>query len=823
MTAICKTILIHGDNLQGILDYGSDTEKTSLIQNDLDRAMEYAANPLKTLANLDDGHKELLVSGVLCQPESAVLDFGIVKEKYIALNDVEQYATFDYMDKRTNESHIVHKKPVTAIHLIQSFSETDLDPQMVHQMGIELCERLGVQAVVDTHMNKKHLHNHIIINAYMPDGQTKFIMNTEQRIKLRELSDEIQRAHGIELKLSNPRQQLSMSLGNNSYREWSSKQQGISWKEEMKNDMADARSVSDSREDFITIMQDYGYEIARQEANSITWWNKNHTKKIRDRTLGEAYMLGTMFSADIPEMVVGRESKYSKKHPKRISIARYDWNGRRRGDLELIIRKAIALIQIMGSRYQAKGYSSTLTTSKKLEMMERAMETVLDMGLENYEELEKKMDTVGAKLNHTKSLLQRMEGQKVFYDNIASSIASYKATKQIVDSIRYWPDRKMPDLMLPSYSETETQKARAALSPMTGEQKRELYLILKKHPEYTLAGEGFDGVSSYDAENIFAYFKGNTEQPPACLRKSVDVTMEQVYHKRNEYLKQRFDKPIQKYQEKEITALLEAQGKQVDISTLSQYDAMNIRNCYGENPFGEAPISEEQRNYLSKKLQAFQLSINRDIPYVLPSEYGKILDYLDGLSHSVPSLLKESVSVSESDLENLKLFMEAKGITSSIPLSAMNKSDYDKMYGYVISQGHTPDCLTPKQADRTEEFVHSIEKEGITEKKFLLLLQLRNDTIQLLKHGIDPTKLEELSNSIQSFKSEYESLELQRAELSGEYKTLIDLRQQMTYAESPNFLYGPLFNEKVHEIPIISETKERDKKPQKHFDTDIEL
>ena len=64
----------------------------------------------------------------------------------------------------------------------------------------------------------------------------------------------------------------------------------------MKQDIAAARNVSDSREDFITIMEDYGYEIARQEANSITWWNKTHTRKIRDRTLGAAYELGTLFA-----------------------------------------------------------------------------------------------------------------------------------------------------------------------------------------------------------------------------------------------------------------------------------------------------------------------------------------------------------------------------------------------------------------------------------------------------------------------------------------------------------------------------------------------
>ena len=57
MTAICKTILIHGTNLQNILDYGSDQEKTSVTNNGLADVLEYGANPLKTLADFADGHQ----------------------------------------------------------------------------------------------------------------------------------------------------------------------------------------------------------------------------------------------------------------------------------------------------------------------------------------------------------------------------------------------------------------------------------------------------------------------------------------------------------------------------------------------------------------------------------------------------------------------------------------------------------------------------------------------------------------------------------------------------------------------------------------------
>jgi hypothetical protein len=111
----------------------------------------------------------------------------------------------------------------------------------------------------------------------------------------------------------------------------------------MKDEITAAKSVSDSRKDFIAIMEDYGYTIARQEAESITWWNKDHTRKIRDRTLGDAYGLGSLFPSDSPEYTIKPAVTPDRKHPKPLSVARYDWNGRSRSDLELLIRKAIAL------------------------------------------------------------------------------------------------------------------------------------------------------------------------------------------------------------------------------------------------------------------------------------------------------------------------------------------------------------------------------------------------------------------------------------------------------------------------------------------------
>ena len=815
MTAICKTKLIHGTNLKPLLDYGENLEKTSFTENALKDTLDYAANPLKTLAGMDDGDKELLVSGVLCEPATALFDFAAVREKYLETHGTERIYRYEYFDRRTGETRNARRDPVTAIHLIQSFSEKDLDPRTVHRIGIELCSRLGVMAVVDTHMNTDHLHNHIIINAYLPGGERKFYMETAAILRIRELSDQLQQEHGIELKFGSPREQLNYSREHDTYGEWSAKRSSLSWKEEMKDEITAAKSVSDSREDFIAIMEEYGYTIARQEAESITWWNKDQTRKIRDRTLGDAYMLGALFPADSPDYIIKPNADPGRKRPKPLSVARYDWNGRRRSDLELFIRKAIALILHAGNRYNRPHAAPAHSPSYKVEIMEQALETVRETGIENKTELKEKLHAVGASLSHVKSTLGKMEAQKNFYDTVEPLITALQSTRHTVDSIRQWSGGEMPDLMLHKASPTDTAKAKASLFPMTGAQKRDLYLALQKHREVTLAGDGFSGISAMDAEEIFAYFKGTLKERPACLKDTSQITIDRVYQKHTSHLRTTFSKPAKEYQKKHLAKLLQQNGLSADMDSLTQFDAINIENCLGAHPFAESPIDPEKQRQLTRRLQVASLSLNRDAACILPAEYNAVMDYLDGIRRTKPPVLKPSPKIDEMTADKLQTFMDARGITCSIPVTELSKADYNKMYGYVLSHGRIPDCAAPappSPTDRTADFHKAISAD--TEKKQLLLTHLRNQTNELLQLGIDPDNTDALLKEIAAFRESYSALEKERLALNEEYKTLIRLDKQITYAETPSFLFGSLFSEKVHKAPEVLEKEERDQKPE---------
>ena len=117
------------------------TIKRKVIYGSLKQALDYITNPKKT-------QNEYLVSGHLCSPAIADIQMQKTKEKFHKFSSVPSSRT--------------------AYHIIQSFSYDDpVTPQQVHEIGKKLVEELypDHEAVIATHDDKLHLHNHILINS----------------------------------------------------------------------------------------------------------------------------------------------------------------------------------------------------------------------------------------------------------------------------------------------------------------------------------------------------------------------------------------------------------------------------------------------------------------------------------------------------------------------------------------------------------------------------------------------------------------------------------------------------------------------------------
>ena len=105
------------------------------------KALDYITNPDKT-------DEKLLVSSFGCSPETADLEFSMTREM----------AKKNGMDKGNN----------LAFHLIQSFKPGEVDAETAHRLGQQFAAEVlkgKYEYVISTHVDKNHIHNHIIFNA----------------------------------------------------------------------------------------------------------------------------------------------------------------------------------------------------------------------------------------------------------------------------------------------------------------------------------------------------------------------------------------------------------------------------------------------------------------------------------------------------------------------------------------------------------------------------------------------------------------------------------------------------------------------------------
>ena len=105
------------------------------------KALDYITNPDKT-------DEKLLVSSFGCSPETADLEFSMTREM----------AKKNGMDKGDN----------LAFHLIQSFKPGEVDAENAHRLGQQFADEVlkgKYEYVISTHVDKNHIHNHIIFNA----------------------------------------------------------------------------------------------------------------------------------------------------------------------------------------------------------------------------------------------------------------------------------------------------------------------------------------------------------------------------------------------------------------------------------------------------------------------------------------------------------------------------------------------------------------------------------------------------------------------------------------------------------------------------------
>ena len=194
------------------------------------KALDYITNPDKT-------EEKLLVSSFGCSPETADLEFSMTREM----------AKKNGMDKGDN----------LAFHLIQSFKPGEVDAETAHRLGQQFADEVlkgKYEYVISTHVDKNHIHNHIIFNAASFVDHHKYVSNKRSYHKLCRISNRICHENGLT---------TSMPIGEKgkSYKENMEYHRGTSWKAKLRVAVDKAIWASINYEEFLQKMQLAGYEI----------------------------------------------------------------------------------------------------------------------------------------------------------------------------------------------------------------------------------------------------------------------------------------------------------------------------------------------------------------------------------------------------------------------------------------------------------------------------------------------------------------------------------------------------------------------------------
>lgn len=249
--AIVKVYAVR-NNLHHSVDYAINEEKTSL-----DNIIDYAANPTKT-------EQRLFESTINCSSvDNAYSEMIATKKKY----------------GKTDK--------VLAYHYIQSFKPGEVTPELAHKIGVEFaneCFGDRFEVVIGTHLDRSHLHNHIIVNSVSFADGGKFRSTPESYYNIiRKTSDKLCRENELSV-IENP-QRKGMH-----YAEWKALTEGKpTIRGQMRIELDEIISLSKTMIHFFELLRKNGYQIRSGNRKYTAVKPPYAERYIRLKSLGDEY------------------------------------------------------------------------------------------------------------------------------------------------------------------------------------------------------------------------------------------------------------------------------------------------------------------------------------------------------------------------------------------------------------------------------------------------------------------------------------------------------------------------------------------------------
>ena len=379
----------------------------------MSKAIAYILNPEKT-------DEKLLVSSYGCASETAAREFE--------------------WTRKIAEQKGMNPVRIIARHVIQSFEIGEVTPELAHEIGKQFADEIlggKYEYVLTTHIDKDHVHNHLIFNAV--DFVDYHAYKSYKRIyyDMREVSDRLCKENG--LSVIPPSQNKGMS-----YKEYTEAKRGTSWKQKLKQTIDRLVITAKDYDDFLRLMQEAGYEI--KPGKYISFRAEGQERFTRSKTIGENYT-----EERIKERIAGRTPRRNRRQtvPKGISLI---------GD----IQERIRLIDSKGYEYKAK-----LTILKEAA---RTLNYLTENNLLQYADLEKKVEDVHSSYDHTGKELKGVEARLREVQPLIKNISNYQRLKPVYDAFQKTKDK--PGFKAKHEAELVIfEAARSTLLAMQGDEK----------------------------------------------------------------------------------------------------------------------------------------------------------------------------------------------------------------------------------------------------------------------------------------------------------------------------------------------------------------
>ena len=350
--------------------------KIKPVKSTLSKALDYIENPDKT-----DG--KMLISSFGCSYETADIEFG--------------YTLSQALDKGSN----------LAFHLIQSFAPGEVDYEKAHEIGKQLADAVTKgqhEYVVTTHIDKGHIHNHVIFCAVNFVDHHKYNSNKRSYYGIRNMSDKLCRENGLSVVVP------GKGSKGKSYAEYQAEKTGTSWKGKLKIAVDALIPQVSSFEELLTRLQAAGYEI--KPGKYVSCRAPGQERFTRLKTLGADYT-----EEAIRERIAGRRAKAAKAP-------------REQRDVSLLID-----IENSIKAAQSKGYDQWAKIHN-LKQAAKTMNFLTEHKIEQYADLVSRIEEMSAESGQAADALKNAEKRLADMAVLIKNVSTYQKTKPVYDAYR---------------------------------------------------------------------------------------------------------------------------------------------------------------------------------------------------------------------------------------------------------------------------------------------------------------------------------------------------------------------------------------------------